>query len=39
MGVGHLEPDTSSDDFAEDVCRKSARGEDAESVSHALADF
>lgn len=22
MGVGHLEPDTSSDDFAEDVCRK-----------------
>lgn len=39
MGVGHLEPDTSSDDFAEDVCRKSARGEDAEIVSHALADF
>lgn len=39
MGVGHLEPDTSSDDFAEDVCRTSARGEDAGPVSLAIADI
>lgn len=39
MGVGHLEPDTSSDDFAEDVCQTSARGEDAAPVSLALADI
>lgn len=39
MGVGHLEPDTSSDDFAEDVCRTSARREDAEPVSLALANI
>lgn len=36
MGVGHLEPDTSSDDFAEEVGRKRAGGEDADIVSHAL---
>lgn len=39
MGVGHLEPDTSSDDFAEDVCRKSAHGRNAATGSHTLADI
>lgn len=39
MGVGHLEPDTSSDDFAEDVCRNSAPAEDVATASHVLADF
>lgn len=39
MGVGHLEPDTSSDDFAEDVRRKATGGvRRAETVPHSLAD-